>query len=276
MRLLPFVLGSLVASAFCSLATAEEKTFPVEAHKDITYYEGKDADKERHKLDVYVPKGCKSCPVLFFIHGGGWRKGSKDRFEAFGHNFAKKGIVVVNTNYRLTPVVKHPGHIQDVAKAFAWTVKNISKYGGDPDAIFVSGHSAGGHLAALLATNEKFLKAEQLSLKHIRGAIPISGVYEIPERLAVVFGDEASRKEASPIRFVSERTPPFLFLYAAKDIPNCDTLSKKMTELIKEKKGTAQWLMIPDRDHGSIVRNIPNDGDPTSKAMLDFIHKHAK
>src|SRR5215471_6873593 len=121
--------------------------FEVEVHKDIAYVEGKDAD-ERQKLDLYLPKGAKDFPTLFFIHGGAWTQGSRSGFDRIGRTFARNGVAFVSTGYRLSPKVQHPAHIQDVAKGFAWTVAHVRKYGGNPDEILVSGHSAGGHLAA--------------------------------------------------------------------------------------------------------------------------------
>jgi len=187
--------------AFIPTAQAAE----VEVVKDIAYYEGKDADSVRHKLDLYLPKDQKHFPVLVFIHGGGWRKGSKGGFEKLGRTFAKHGIGKVVANYRLTPQVKHPEHVKDVARAFAWTHKNIGKYGGKPGQVFVSGHSAGGHLVALLATDSSYLKAEGLSLANIKGAIPISAPLLVKNR--EVFGDEESCRRASPLNHVKGHTP---------------------------------------------------------------------
>src|SRR5438552_192064 len=87
--------------------------FDVVRHLDIAYRIDKDADRERHKLDVYVPKGRKDFPVLFFVHGGAWKSGNKSWYGALGHAFAQVGIGVVVTNYRLSPQVKHPAHVED-------------------------------------------------------------------------------------------------------------------------------------------------------------------
>src|SRR6516162_9074382 len=194
--------------------------FEVEVHKNIPYVEGKDVD-ERQKLDLYVPKGAKDYPTLFFIHGGGWKAGSRSGFDRIGRTFAKNGVGFVSVGYRLSPKVKHPAHIQDVAKGFAWTVANIGKHGGNPGAIFVSGHSAGGHLAALLATDDDYLKAEKLSLSNIKGAIPVSGAFVISTRMKNVFGDDAEVcKKASPQNHVREGLPPFLILYADGELGN--------------------------------------------------------
>src|SRR5438874_1699915 len=111
--------------------------FAVEKVIGIAYYEGMDADPVRHKLDLYLPKDQKDFPVLFFVHGGAWRSGSKDLYGPLGTVFAKNGIGVVVINYRLSPKVQHPAHIEDVARAFAWTHKNIGKHGGKADQLFV-------------------------------------------------------------------------------------------------------------------------------------------
>src|SRR5262245_18121268 len=133
--------------------------YEVQVVSNLAYYDGKDADEVRHKLDLYMPKGKKDFPVLIFVHGGAWSMGTKDLYGPLGKVFAKNGIGTVVINYRLSPKVQHPAHVQDVARAFAWTHKNIAKHGGNPDQIFISGHSAGGHLVALLATDESHLKA---------------------------------------------------------------------------------------------------------------------
>src|SRR5262249_4670874 len=151
-----------------------------ETIKDVPYYEGKDADAVRHKLDLYLPKGHKNYPVLFFVHGGAWRSGKKELYAPLGNLIARHGIGCVVINYRLSPSVQHPAHIQDVARAFAWTQRHIGKHGGRADQLFISGHSAGGHLVALLATAPSYLKGEKLELSHIKGVIALSGVYTIP------------------------------------------------------------------------------------------------
>src|SRR5262249_31460662 len=194
--------------------------FEVEVSKDIPYIEGKEVD-ERQKLDLYVPKGARDYPTLFFIHGGGWTAGSRAGFDRIGGTFAKNGVGFVSVGYRLSPKVKHPAHIEDVAKGFAWTVANIAKHGGNPAAIFVSGHSAGGHLAALLASDDDYLKSEKLSLSNIKGVIPVSGVYVVSTRQKNIFGEDADVcKKASPQNHVREGLPPFLILYADGELGN--------------------------------------------------------
>ncbi len=219
---------------------AKEKPFEVKTVRDVSYYDGPDAHKTKHKLDLFLPKDKKDFPVLLFVHGGGWRHGDKDFlgiYSAIGNMFAEHGIGAVVINYRLSPEVMHPEHIKDVAKAFAWTYKNIATYGGQKDNI----------------------------------------VYcPVPERMFQgVFGkDPENRKNAFPINHVREGLPPFLIVYGDRDFPGCDKMSADFAKSLKEKKDEANALEVPKRNHFSIITSLPADDDPVGKAMLDFIAAH--
>src|SRR5260370_24231672 len=144
----------------------------VDVHKDISYVDGKEADADKHKLDIYVPKDKKNPAVLVFLHGGSWRSGDRSRYPALANRFAKEGFVVVVPSYRLMPGSPHPAQVDDATAAMDWTVRNIAQYGGDPKRIYVAGHSAGGHLAAYVGLNEKFWP-------NLKGVLPLSGVYDV-------------------------------------------------------------------------------------------------
>jgi acetyl esterase/lipase len=151
--------------------------------RDITYRLGKGADPARNRLDVYAPRGKKDCPVVVVVHGGAWVLGDNrccGLYTSVGEFLASQGIVAVLPNYRLSPAVKHPEHAKDIACAVAWTKAHAGEYGGNPERLFLMGHSAGGHLVALLATDGRYLKAEGMDTADIRGVIGVSGVYEIP------------------------------------------------------------------------------------------------
>jgi acetyl esterase/lipase len=157
--------------------------FEVQQVLGVTYFEGAPADAYRHRLDLFLPKGLKNYPVVMLVHGGAWIMGdnrSCGLYSAVGECLARQGIGVVLPNYRLSPEVQHPEHIKDIARAFAWTHAHIGEYGGNPADLFVAGHSAGAHLVALLATDERYLQAEGLCGADIRGVIGLSGVYDIP------------------------------------------------------------------------------------------------
>ena len=250
--------------------------YEVEVVKDIAYYEGKDADPVKHKLDLYLPKGKKDFPVFFFVHGGAWRGGDKKLYGKIGSVFAQNGVGMVAISYRLSPAVQHPAHVQDVARAFAWTVHNIAKHGGKADQIALSGHSAGGHLVALLATDDSYLKGEKLSRKNVKGVVPLSGVFTIrhTDRSESVFGKEESCKNASPMTHVQTHLPPFLILYAEKDLGDLGKQAVQMNEALQQLKCESECRMMKERDHGTIMRNTANEDDPTTKAILEFLAKH--
>jgi acetyl esterase/lipase len=163
------------------VAAVHPPIYEVRSVRDQAYYEGPDANRLRHRLDLFLPKDKENFPVLFFVHGGAWFMGDKSlfgRYSEVGKCLARHGIGAVLPNYRLSPGVKHPEHIRDVARAFAWTVRNIKNYGGDPTQLFVGGHSAGGHLCTLLATDPIYLKNEGIDTSLIKGIVAVSGVYQ--------------------------------------------------------------------------------------------------
>lgn len=253
----------------------------VQVRANIPYYQGPGADRLKHRLDVYAPRGKKDRPVVLFIHGGAWVFGDKDFFgvhEALGRMFARHGIVAIVASYRLSPQVKHPEHVKDVARAFAWTHRHISEYGGRADQIFLCGHSAGGHLISLLATDESYLKAEGRSFKDIKGVLSISGVYEIPPKMFQdVFGtDPEVHKQAGPLTHVKAGCPPFLLLYAAKDYPLCDVMSQKFAKALEAKKVPVRLHALAARNHLDILGNASKDGDPCGRELLDFIALHTR
>lgn len=252
-------------------------SYDVDTVRALAYVDGQDADPVRHKLDLYLPKGRKDYPVLFFVHGGAWRFGSKESYGPLGRTFAKNGIGVVVINYRLSPKVKHPAHIEDVAKAFAWTHRNIGKYGGRADQIFVSGHSAGGHLVALLCTDPSHLGREQLTVQAVKGMIPMSGVYTIPAGLLKeAFGtDEKVCTAASPLTHVKGDHPPALILYADKDYPFLDVMGEQFCKKLKGCRCEASSLKVNNRTHITIIVQVASEADPATQAMLEFIARHS-
>ncbi len=146
--------------------------------RDIAYTDP--ADKGL-TLDVYSPKGAKNLPVVFWIHGGGWQAGDKAEVHVKPRVFNEKGYVFVSTNYRLMPAVDMGTLIRDVARSLHWVHDHIAESGGDPNTLLVMGHSAGAQLAAILCTDERFLKAEGMSFASIKGCVPVDGdTFDVP------------------------------------------------------------------------------------------------
>lgn len=255
-------------------------TFAVERHPAIAYRTGPGADPDRHRLDVYRPCGLSGYPVVLFAHGGGWRSGDKDLYAPLGEAFAKEGIGVVVCNYRLSPGARHPAHAEDVAGAFAWTHSHIGEFGGRPDNLFLAGHSAGGHLVSLLATDPRYLNAENRSPSDIRGVVAISGVYVIlpvgPLFRPAFGGDLAGCAAASPLTHVRGGHPPFLIAYAADDYPHLDTLAGAMHGALRQAGSPAELIRCADRDHISIITGLVEDTDPLNRAVRGFIKSNSK
>lgn len=252
----------------------------IEVIRNIPYRKGEGADPVRHKLDLYLPRGKQGFPVILFVHGGSWKSGSKEEYPRLGELFAGMGIGCVIPNYRLTPQVQHPGHVQDVAGAFHWVVENIGTYGGRRDRVFVVGHSAGGHLAALLATDETYLKQEKRDVGEIRGVIAISGVHQIYPALPMfrkTFGSGRDEvRNASPINHVRDGCPPFLLLYADNDLPLLGRMAEEMNETLKKHGCTSECVKIPQRNHISILLRMADEGDPTRQRILEFVARHSE
>ena len=253
------------------------KTFSVKIVTDIAYTEGGDYPEKTNRLDLYLPEGAKNFPVMIYLHGGALMAGDKSSNTHIGIRFVSEGFGVVAVNYRLSPGVLHPAHIQDVASAFGWVYNNISKYGGDSDNIFVVGHSAGGYLVALLAFDSKYLEDHRLSPASIKGVISISGYYHVervaPDRPKSIWGTERNGwLEASPSRYVNKNAPPFLSLYADGEK---EWRRRQSEEIVQELAITghthSQAHMIADRDHGTIWQRLNSDGDDTSRLMVEFM-----
>ena len=159
----------LVITAFIASAQITYKT-----ENNISYRTGENLDaymKERCKLDVYVPENVDSFTTVVWFHGGGLTAGEKSIPERLKNK--KLGVVAVN--YRLSPKVKSPAYIDDAAAAVAWVFKNISKYGGDPKRIVVSGHSAGGYLTCMIGLDKHYLAAYGIDANAIQKLVPFSG-----------------------------------------------------------------------------------------------------
>ncbi len=245
----------------------------VTVKKDLPYTQGKPEDAAKHKLDVYSPATPVEggAPVLFFVHGGSWRSGDRSNYGILGNRFALDGLVVVIPSYRLAPKDLHPAQITDVADAFAWTYKHAAEFGGDPKKIYIAGHSAGGHLVALLATDEKYLKAAQVPDDAIKGVAALSGVYDV-RGLENVFGvDEMVRRDASPAFHVRKIHAPFLVTYCQWDYGSLPAQARQFDSLLRRAFVSSRLLFIPKESHISEIVSVMKKDDPTAQAILKLI-----
>ncbi len=138
--------------------------------KEVAY-----GQHETQQLDVYsrVADGVRNKPVMVYVHGGAWKLGDKKLSEDKASFYVDNGAVLVSLNYRLSGVKKHPAQIEDIAAAVAWVKRHIAAYGGNPENMVLSGHSAGAHLVALLTTDERYLRKYGLDAGMFKAVVPV-------------------------------------------------------------------------------------------------------
>lgn len=182
------------------------------------------------KLNVFFPRKVKAdAPVLVFVHGGYWNSGRKGTYDLLGRNFAKKGTVTIIPDYTLSPAANYDQMTQEIAAVIKWTQQNCKEFKGNPKQIFISGHSAGGHLAALAVMNPKYgidpktisgiilNDAAGLDMKHYLEEYPPTDEHDY---LATWTTNPENWKAASPIYFIDKNTPPFLIYVGNKTYPS--------------------------------------------------------
>ena len=250
--------------------------------RDIVYREDKGTSKGRNRLDLYLPRKKKGFPLLFWIHGGGLHSGDKSKIADVAGRFVAEGIGVASVNYRLYPEAQYPMQIEDVASAFAWTYQNIASRDGDSSKLFVAGGSAGGHLAALLALNESFLKKHGLTGEAICGVIPISGLMDVSRvgasrRVGVWGPKDSTHRLASPLNYARKDAPPLLLMHAEHDTPDRRQQNRAMFDALK-KAGHSDVAIheLKDRTHNNIRSNLVGEDDPGASHILKFISRLAK
>ena len=256
-------------------------------HRDIAYAE---PENDRQTLDVYAPAEGRNHPIVIWIHGGGWRRGDKANVQHKPRAFVERGFVFVSTNYRFVPDVTVSEMTGDVARAIRWVHDHARDYGGDPDWLFVMGHSAGAHLAALVCTDDRYLKAEGLSLAHIKGCVPIDvGAYDVPQRLREshtapparfreIFGEtNEQHREFSPATHVAsgKHIPSFLILHVAAR-PETRSQSHAFAEGLKKAGVVAEVLACPGKTHGTINTELGLSEDQPTQAVFEFLEGRLK
>lgn len=250
-------------------------------HRGLAYVEPKN---DRQTLDVYAPARGKGLPVVVWIHGGGWQAGDKKDVHHKPQAFADKGFVFVSVNYRLLPKATIGQMAQDVAKAIRWIHDHARAYGGDPSTLIVMGHSAGAQLAALVCTDDRYLKAEGLPLSVVKACVPVDGdTYDVVMQIATVearraaiyrnkFGDEKMQKELSPVTHVArgKHIPPFLILHVA-DHPETRGQSQRLVKALQAAGVPAAAYPAEGKNHTTINADLGLPDDRPTQALWEFL-----
>ena len=240
-------------------------------------------------LDIYAPRDAEDLPVMVFAHGGSWTMGDKGSVARLPQPqfFCEQGFVYVAINYRLVPAVRHPDNVRDVTAAVAWVHDHIREYGGDPARLFLMGHSAGGHLVSLVATDDRRLAEYGKDPAILSGVISNDcQAYNIPAVIPqmplaarlypTVFGnDPGVLRDASPITHISpdKHVPPFLLIYSAASAyaPVRARHAALMASAVRAAGSRARLVGIPRRGHEQVNELLGLDGEVTTAEVLRFL-----
>lgn len=227
------------------------------------------------RVDVYSPcERLDGLPVIVFVHGGAFRAGYKEWQGFMAPPFVSLPAVFVSPSYRLAPEHRFPTPIEDVAASVAWVHKNIEHFGGDPQKIFIGGHSAGGQLATIVALDPRWLAPHGLSPSIFKGVLPISAplnlsydptdpINDFP--LNVRAGWLSSDDEyalADPSRLVRSDAPPFYITAGEKDLGRFAREAVEFHRMLVDRAVPAAIEIFPDLGHFDTNLECINETHP--------------
>jgi acetyl esterase/lipase len=267
----------ITIACFCFIQTHNVQSDDL-VKLDIAYKQGdiSSYENERCKLDVYLPANQESFATMVWFHGGGLQNGDKAISE-MAPRFTKEGIAVVSVNYRLSPKGTFPDYIDDAAASVAWTLKHIAEYGGDPAKVFVSGHSAGGYLAAMVGVDPRYLQKAGVSPNQVAGYLPVSGqmITHSTVREERGIGTNTPIIDlAAPLFYVGNKAKPFLNIAGDSDLAGRAEENLLFVAFMKDAGNEeTQCVVFKERDHVTLVTRMNESGDPVSTTMIEFIKR---
>jgi arylformamidase len=253
----PLMLPGAKEYAEAALAWSREAVVATRNELDIAY-----GTNFYQKLDVFMPQSTVAggCPVLIFMHGGAWKNGFKEWMGFMAPPIVSLPAIFVSVNYRLVPDFKYPAPVDDCWSALAWVHSNIARYGGNPRRIFIGGHSAGGHIAALIAARPA--QAAKYGLPHdvVNGCFPLSASFS----LDLAHAEPGSRRESiirlilardedgpdgTVLTHVTGNTVPFFLAHGANDLPDLIKQNDQLLAELVKQPGVVTRDILPDCDH---------------------------
>ncbi|MFT7572793.1 MAG: acetyl esterase/lipase [Paracoccaceae bacterium] len=275
----PFLAGMLSA---CSPLNVLDTLVPAgeyDRQQGIAY-----GELPRQKLDIYRPvKDIQSGPVVVFFYGGSWKSGAREKYRFIGEALTRKGLTVVIPDYRLYPDVAFPAFMNDAAKAVRWTLDNLagSVPGGPARTgrpVFLAGHSAGAHIAALMTVDSQYFDQAGVSSSQICGVIGISGPYAFDpleyRSTRPVFAGLADSDIARPVKRITGPTPPFLLLHGDADGTVRPSNTAAFAAALRSAGTRVRTEFLPDIGHYRIILAMAtpfDDTAPVNKRIFDFI-----
>jgi acetyl esterase/lipase len=238
---------------------------------------------EKHRLDVFAPSEGRHMPVFVYVHGGAWYHGNKEIYSQLGHNLAEMNVVTVITNYRLGPYANFMDMARDCSSAIKWTHENIENYGGDKNRIFISGHSAGGHLAALITVDPKYFEEVNLA-NPIKGCVLIDAFgmnmdyvlkvnsnFFVSDLHSVFTNDPSKWREAAPVNFIKGCSTPFLIYVGLRTYPYIMMDNEVFVNHLNQNKVPHDYHIIPGKGHMEMISQLNSKSNPIYNQILDFI-----
>ncbi|MES3017020.1 MAG: alpha/beta hydrolase [Bacteroidota bacterium] len=260
----------------------------IKIKRDISYSSGTGATGEENLLDVYYPKDMSQPKnVLVFIHGGSWNSGKKETYWWLGRNMASKNVVTIIINYSLSPEYQYEKMAADCARALKWVSANAANYGGDNSNIYVMGHSAGGHLAALIHSDPRFFKNEGIG-DPIHGLV-LNDAFGLdmfeyltkaePDEYTTSFlntfsTNQETWKTASPLYYLNNFKSPVLMFVGENTYPAIQLQSERLRKDLTTLGIGADLKIIPKKKHVPMIAQMILRGNNLYDYILDFMQKY--
>ncbi len=233
----------------------------------------------RQVLDVYSPAPqSERPPIVVFFYGGSWQDGNRGEYRFVADALTSRGYITVVPDYRVYPEYRFPAFVEDGARAFRWVLDHAEEIGGDPERVYLMGHSAGAHIAAMLALDERYLLDAGVPEGSLAGTIALAGPYAFyPSRtanVAPVFAHLPDEDLARPITFVDGNEPPFLLLHGAEDTTVFTSNTDELSDALRDAGGQVTQKLYPDIGHFKILLTLAGplpDYAPVLSDAADFI-----
>jgi arylformamidase len=227
----------------------------------------------RETLDIYAAEKAGG-PVLIYIHGGYWRSGTKEDNANFVPAFTQRGATVVLVEYDLCPNVTVSDIVRQTRAAIAWTFRNIVRYGGNPSKLYISGHSAGGHLTAMALAHQ--WENEGLSNDFIKGAAAMSGVHDLDMVMHISANEEIRMtpeiaKQNSPLLNPPKVNCPLLVAVGGIEPDGWKQMSKDYAEFCRERGMKPEYLEVPGANHYTMSEHLGNPASPLAQAIFKLM-----
>jgi acetyl esterase/lipase len=236
-------------------------------HLDLAY-----GDDPKQRLDLYLPEGeVGGAPVFLFLHGGGFREGDRAQYGFVAEPFAAHGIITAVASYRLTEDGHHyPAQPEDARAAVAWLYRHVAEYGGDREAIWIGGHSAGAILAADLGVDRAWMDERGIPPAALRGIAPISGSYDLRGADRDYTPTADAEALASPILHIEAPVPAAVVAVGSVE-ENYLASSREFVERLQRAGVSAELIVAGQQDHRDTVTSLGNARSRVFREILAMI-----